>query len=146
MLQVVDNNQHIPDQKYFIQWINIISQYVEINTNIITIRIVSSEEIQQLNQQFRDQNKPTNVLSFPANLPDIVEDDYLGDIIICADVVEQEAVRDNKPIQAHWAHMLVHGALHLSGYDHIKETQAQAMEALEATIMQKIGFDNPYEL
>ena len=146
MLQIVDDNHHIPDEKYFIQWINIISQYIEINTNRLTIRIVSQTEIQQLNLQFRDQNKPTNVLSFPANLPDIVEDDYLGDIIICADVVEQEAVRDNKPLQAHWAHMLVHGALHLAGYDHIKEAEAQAMEVLEVKILQKIGFDNPYEI
>jgi probable rRNA maturation factor len=84
-------------------------------------------------------------LSFPSELPKEIEPDYLGDIIICAPIVEAEAVAQNKSVRAHWAHMLVHGVLHLKGYDHLLTEAAEEMESLEIRILADIGFPNPYE-
>jgi probable rRNA maturation factor len=110
----------------------------------ISLRIVDSEEIQALNLQYRNKDKPTNVLSFPCVLPDGVDDPLLGDIVICGPIIEQEASEYNIEVQAHWAHMLIHGTLHLLGYDHIEEADALAMEKLETNILTKLGFPEPY--
>jgi probable rRNA maturation factor len=140
----------------------------------VALRIVSAEESRQLNRDYRGKDKPTNVLSFPMqmdelNLPadltpydlvptelaDTVHSDefpapdahwiMLGDLAICAEVVAEEAQQQHKSLQAHWAHMLVHGMLHLQGYDHIEEDEAQRMEQLEIQIMQQLGFSDPYQ-
>ena len=116
----------------------------------MTIRIVDAEESQALNFEYRGKNKPTNVLSFefeqPPGLVDLGEElPYLGDLVICAEVVAQEAKEQNKSLEAHWAHMIVHGTLHLQGYDHIDDDDAEEMEALEIEIMQNLGYGNPYE-
>jgi len=97
-----------------------------------------------LNSQFRQQPKTTNVLSFPSDLPPELELEELGDIVICAPVVESEAVEQNKLLEAHWAHMVVHGTLHLQGYDHIETNDAEEMEALEEKIITGLGFPAPY--
>ncbi|MCG9623378.1 rRNA maturation RNase YbeY [Vibrio mediterranei] len=110
----------------------------------LTIRIVDEEESQQLNRDYRGKDKPTNVLSFPFEAPPGVEMDLLGDMIICRQVVEKEAIEQSKPLIAHWAHMVVHGSLHLLGYDHIEDDEAEEMEALETEIMLDMGFDDPY--
>jgi len=115
----------------------------------ITIRIVNKAESQDLNLEYRDKDKPTNVLSFefeqPPGLVDIGEElPYLGDLVICADVVEQEAKEQNKSLEAHWAHMIVHGTLHLQGFDHIEDDDAEEMESLEIAIMQNLGYADPY--
>lgn len=110
----------------------------------ITIRIVDEAESQTLNRDFRDKDKPTNVLSFPFEMPPGVELDLLGDLIICRQVVEREAEAQNKNLQAHWAHMVVHGSLHLLGYDHIHDEEAEEMESLEISILNALGFENPY--
>lgn len=99
----------------------------------------------RLNSQFRGQDKPTNVLSFPAELPEILDIPLLGDIAICAPVIEREASQQNKSLKSHYAHMSVHGALHLAGYDHIEHKEAEEMETLEIEILGKLGFANPYE-
>jgi probable rRNA maturation factor len=112
----------------------------------LTVRIVDIAESQQLNSDYRGKDKPTNVLSFPFETPPEVELDLLGDLVICKQVVENEAQAQNKPINAHWAHMVVHGALHLLGYDHINDDDAEEMESLESEIIQKLGFDDPYIL
>lgn len=112
----------------------------------VTIRIVDSAESQELNFAYRHKNKPTNVLSFPFEAPSGVELDLLGDLIICRQVVESEAEEQGKPLLAHWAHMVVHGSLHLLGYDHIDDDEAEEMESLEISIMNSLGFDNPYAL
>lgn len=112
----------------------------------ITVRCVEPEESQQLNYDYRGKNKPTNVLSFPFESPADFFVPLLGDLVICADVVKNEAQEQNKTILAHWAHMTVHGCLHLLGYDHINEHEADTMESLEVSIMQQLGFDNPYEV
>ncbi len=110
----------------------------------LTIRIVESDESQQLNHQYRQKDKPTNVLSFPFECPPGIELPLLGDLIICQQVVEAEAIEQQKPLTAHWAHMVVHGCLHLLGYDHIEDQEAEEMESLERQILQGLGFADPY--
>ncbi|RSD31849.1 rRNA maturation RNase YbeY [Vibrio pectenicida] len=110
----------------------------------VTVRIVDESESHQLNHEYRGKDKPTNVLSFPFEVPMEIEIDLLGDLIICKQVVEQEAKEQSKPLTAHWAHMVVHGSLHLLGYDHIEDKDAEEMESLETEIMQSMGFDDPY--
>lgn len=111
----------------------------------VTIRLVDEAESNQLNLTYRGKDKPTNVLSFPFECPPGIELPLLGDLIICRQVVEREADEQNKPLLAHWAHMVVHGSLHLLGYDHIEDGEAEEMEALEVEFMQALGYDNPYQ-
>jgi len=111
---------------------------------ITSVQIISKDEMHELNNTWRGKNRPTNVLSFPMQSPDEVDLKILGDIALCADVINTEARLQHKPAQAHWAHMVVHGMLHLQAYDHIDEHQADEMEALEIRILDQLGFDNPY--
>lgn len=110
----------------------------------LTVRIVDTEESQQLNKQYRQKDKPTNVLSFPFQNPPGITLPLLGDLVICKEVVENEAIEQNKNLTAHWAHMLIHGTLHLLGYDHIIEQEAIDMEAMETALLMKLGFADPY--
>lgn len=108
------------------------------------IRIVSGHEGAAINRQFRGKTTATNVLSFPYATHPSVRRCFLGDVVICAPVVAAEAAAENKPLAAHWAHMVVHGILHLRGYDHLTEREARVMEALEARVLRRLGFANPY--
>jgi probable rRNA maturation factor len=116
----------------------------------LTIRIVDEAESRDLNLSYRGQDKPTNVLSFPFDLPPGMDPDdpvalLLGDLVLCAPLVHREALEQGKEPAAHWAHLVVHGVLHLLGHDHGEEAQAQAMEALETVILGRLGFPPPYE-
>ncbi|MEP5763186.1 MAG: rRNA maturation RNase YbeY [Halieaceae bacterium] len=111
----------------------------------LSLRLVSETEMTTLNQQYRGKSGPTNVLSFPADLPAGVDHPLLGDIVICPAVVIREAAQQGKTESQHWAHMLVHGSLHLLGYDHIDCNEAEVMEALETDILQSLGCPSPYE-
>ena len=108
------------------------------------MRIVDEAESQQLNFDYREKDKPTNVLSFPFQCPPGIELPLLGDLVICAQVVAREAAEQQKTVTAHWAHMVVHGCLHLLGFDHINDEDAAEMEAEEIQILQELGFANPY--
>ena len=110
----------------------------------MTVRIVDEAESHELNLNYRGKDRPTNVLSFPFECPDEVELPLLGDLVICRQVVEREAQEQDKPAMAHWAHMVVHGSLHLLGYDHIEDDEAEEMESLETQIMTGLGFADPY--
>ena len=110
----------------------------------MTVRIVDEAESHALNLNYRGKDRPTNVLSFPFECPDEVELPLLGDLVICRQVVEREAQEQDKPVMAHWAHMVVHGSLHLLGYDHIEDDEAEEMESLETQIMIGLGFVDPY--
>ena len=110
----------------------------------MTVRIVDEGESHALNLNYRGKDRPTNVLSFPFECPDEVELPLLGDLVICRQVVEREAQEQDKPVVAHWAHMVVHGCLHLLGYDHIEDDEAEEMESLETQIMTGLGFADPY--
>ncbi|MEZ8703165.1 rRNA maturation RNase YbeY [Vibrio cyclitrophicus] len=141
----VENEQGLPTEQDIQLWLNkTIPQFQE-NAEL-TVRIVDTQESHQLNHEYRGKDKPTNVLSFPFEAPPGVELDLLGDLIICRQVVEKEAEEQNKPLLAHWAHMVVHGSLHLLGYDHIEDDEAEEMESLETEIMQTMGFEDPYIL
>ena len=110
----------------------------------LTVRLVDGPEMTHLNTSFRAKSGATNVLSFPADLPAELELPLLGDIVICAPVVRREAAEQGKTLAAHWAHMTVHGTLHLLGYDHLEEADAGTMEALESVILRALDFDCPY--
>jgi probable rRNA maturation factor len=110
----------------------------------LTVRIVELDESQQLNNDYRHKDKPTNVLSFPFQNPPGITLPLLGDLVICKVVVEKESAEQDKELNAHWAHMIIHGTLHLLGYDHIIENEAVEMEALETNILVTLGFPAPY--
>ncbi len=112
----------------------------------LTVRIVDTAEITQLNSDYRNKNQPTNVLSFAAELPEHIQLPLLGDLVICAAIVRKEAREQNKTLQAHWAHMVIHGSLHLLGYDHIDDGDADIMEALEVNILASLNIANPYTI
>ena len=110
----------------------------------LTIRLVDEEESRTLNRTYRGKDKATNVLSFEADLPPEVDIPLLGDIVVCVPVVQREAEQQSKTLEAHWAHMVIHGMLHLQGHDHQQPDQAAQMEALEIEILQSLGHTNPY--
>jgi len=111
----------------------------------LTVRLVDTEEGIALNQDYRHRQGATNVLSFPFDEPFQMQPPLLGDIVICAPLVAAEARQQNKSLLAHWAHLVVHGTLHLLGYDHLGDNQAQEMEALEIMILAQLGFPDPYD-
>jgi probable rRNA maturation factor len=110
----------------------------------LTIRIVDTDESTQLNQRWRNISSPTNVLSFSMKGAEQYTAGLIGDIVICAPVVNNEAVDQNKPVEAHWAHMVIHGVLHLLGYDHNNSKEAKKMESMETTLLESLGYKNPY--
>ncbi|WP_434341564.1 rRNA maturation RNase YbeY [Motilimonas cestriensis] len=141
-LQLACNDEsHLPSVADIETWLN---ATISLDEAELTVRIVDNEESQRLNCDYRGKDKPTNVLSFPFEAPPGIELPLLGDLVVCKQVVEQEAQEQNKPLMAHWAHMLVHGSLHLLGYDHIEDDEAEEMEGLETQIMQQLGFIDPY--
>ncbi|KGY08950.1 rRNA maturation RNase YbeY [Vibrio sinaloensis] len=139
----VESNEGLPTERDFQTWLD--KTIIPFQQDAeLTIRIVDEEESHQLNHEYRGKDKPTNVLSFPFEVPPGIEMNLLGDLVICKQVVEREAQEQNKPLLAHWAHMVVHGSLHLLGYDHIEDDEAEEMESLETEIMQEMGFEDPY--
>ncbi|RTZ72275.1 MAG: rRNA maturation RNase YbeY [Gammaproteobacteria bacterium] len=110
----------------------------------LVIRLVDEAESRQLNRDYRGRDKPTNVLSFPFEAPPGVPSEHLGDLVICAPVVAREALEQGKSPAHHWAHMVVHGVLHLRGYDHLEPADAEAMEARERRILAGFGIPDPY--
>ncbi|BBP46721.1 endoribonuclease YbeY [Thiosulfatimonas sediminis] len=149
-LQWAIEPQAMPTQAQCEKWVQAALQHDHAYQTVeMVVRIVDGAESQALNNDYRGMDKPTNVLSFPFEQPpgllELGEElPYLGDLVICADVVADEAREQNKPLEAHWAHMIVHGTLHLQGYDHIEEVEALEMENLERDIMHALGFDDPY--
>ena len=143
-LQIATENiEGLPTEEQIVQWATAAVQ-PEGDEVEMTVRIVDESESHDLNLTYRGKDRPTNVLSFPFECPDEVELPLLGDLVICRQVVEREAAEQEKPLIAHWAHMVVHGSLHLLGYDHIEDDEAEEMESLETQIMQGLDFDDPY--
>jgi len=144
---------NIPTVVEFQQWANIgLQRNSKHNqTNSVVIRITNEAESQQLNFDYRQKNSTTNVLSFPFEMPDLPDQSesdhlafHLGDLIFCEPVITNEAKQQNKTLQQHWAHLVIHGMLHLQGYDHINDDDAKRMESLEIKLLQHLGFANPY--
>jgi len=141
-MQVVCEDS-VPDKAHFQQWVNAALKEVSEDCEL-SIRLVGEQESASLNSTYRGKAGPTNVLSFPFESPVAIEPRLLGDLVVCASVVKMEAVEQHKTVNDHWAHMVVHGCLHLLGYDHLKHEEAEQMEALEVTILQILEIDNPY--
>lgn len=119
------------------------------NAAELTICIIDSGEMTELNHQYRHKNQPTNVLSFPSSLPEDImtqlDVPFIGDILICPEVLLHESQSQNKDLEFHWAHIVVHGVLHLLGFDHIEDKDAHIMQSLETKILQQLNYPNPYE-
>jgi probable rRNA maturation factor len=143
-LQIASEASDLPSEADFIRWASAALPGDAAETEI-TVRVVDESESQELNRDYRGKDKPTNVLSFPADLPDDIDLPLLGDLVICAPVVAREAAAQGKTLAAHWAHMVVHGTLHLQGYDHIDDAEAETMEALETQILLAMHYPPPYE-
>lgn len=136
-LQLAVENEHgLPSEAEFALWLTRTITPFQAQAEV-TVRIVDEAESHALNLNYRGKDKPTNVLSFPFEAPSGMEMDLLGDLVICRQVVEREAIEQNKPLQAHWAHMVVHGSLHLLGYDHIEDDEAEEMESLETELCKR---------
>ena len=144
-LQLASTATMLPTTAQFQQWLEAAVLPFQAEAEV-TIRIVDIAESQQLNGQYRAKDKPTNVLSFPFQCPPGIELPLLGDLVICAAVVADEAAEQGKALEAHWAHMVIHGCLHLLGFDHINDDDASEMEAEEIQILQQLGIANPYLL
>lgn len=138
-----ENEQGLPAEADFRRWLEAVLPQFQPESEV-TIRLVDEAESHELNHTYRGKDKPTNVLSFPFEAPPGIELPLLGDLIICRQVVEQEAAEQEKAPEAHWAHMVIHGSLHLLGYDHIEDEEAEEMESLETEIMLALGYPDPY--
>ena len=150
LLLSVDRSTHLPSptDDEIRSWVShALAQTERLSDDIpeLSVRITDNDEAAHFNQTYRAQSGPTNVLSFAADLPPEADCGLLGDLVICAPVVNREAREQHKSSQAHWAHIIVHGVLHLLGYDHIDDTDAEQMEALETAIMLGLEFPPPYE-
>ncbi|MCP3687335.1 MAG: rRNA maturation RNase YbeY [Gammaproteobacteria bacterium] len=143
-LQNESQYEPVPEAEEFLHWASEALQNENCELEQ-TIRIVGEDEIQRLNSQYRGKDAVTNILSFPAEMPHI-DYQYLGDLVICAPLVEREALEQSKTAHAHWAHLVVHGMLHLQGFDHENETEAAKMEMLEVKILSTMGYSNPYNI
>jgi probable rRNA maturation factor len=145
-----DGLENLPGDEQIVLWVRSAVQQVDKNIDIahVTVRVVSREEIAELNTYYRGKQGPTNVLSFPfeapPGLPAEENENELGDIVVCAAVVAQEALGQEKSLESHWAHMIVHGCLHLLGYDHLHDDEALQMESLEKTVLGNLGYADPY--
>jgi len=155
---VLNDPSAVPACDLFEKWINAalkdekkisemqLAQLESAQQNIeITVRIVGHAESQELNQRYRKKNKPTNVLAFPYGLDDMsLDDPHIGDLVICAPLVKQEALEQEKDVEAHWAHLVIHGCLHLVGYDHIHDEDTVKMEKREVELLADLGYPDPY--
>jgi len=142
-IQAVFDSADQPDRQQIQLWVDTALDDYDHDTEIV-VRIVGVEESAELNEQYRHKSGPTNILSFPVDVPEGIELDLLGDLVICAPVVEKEALEQDKPLAHHWAHIIVHGVLHLLGYDHIDDDEAELMENKEIAILNKLHINNPY--
>ncbi|SHH71659.1 rRNA maturation RNase YbeY [Ferrimonas marina] len=143
-LQLAIEADNLPSEAQFQRWVDTALASHQADSEL-TIRVCSTEESQQLNRDYRGKDKPTNVLSFPFEAPPGITLPLLGDLVICAEVVEQEAQQQQKAPMDHWAHMVIHGCLHLLGYDHIEDNEAEQMEALERQLLAQLDIADPYQ-
>lgn len=143
-LQQASEASDLPSEAEFRQWCALALRQRTADSEL-TIRLVDEAEGRELNRTWRHKDYATNVLSFPADIPDgILDIPLLGDLVICAPVVAREATEQGKPLTAHWAHLVIHGCLHLLGYDHIEDAEAHEMETLERELLAELGHPDPY--
>ena len=140
-LQMATSEADVPGEEEFQSWAD--TCFPDLDATIL-VRVVDQEESAQLNQQYRQKQGPTNVLSFPFEVPEGVDNDHLGDLVMCAPVIKTEALDQAKRIDDHWGHMLVHGVLHLQGYDHLTDSEAETMESLDIELLSRLAIADPY--
>ena len=139
--------QDLPSQAELVQWSSAALSVADYHKDAeITVRLVESQEVQQLNAEYRHLDKPTNILSFPFECPPQLELPLLGDLVICDKILRSEALEQHKSYQEHFAHLIIHGILHLLGFDHIEPRQAEEMESLEIAALKTLGYPDPYFL
>ena len=143
-IQFIYQSASVPCKEQFQVWLEAALKDMDRDVEIV-IRIVDERESACLNEQYRKKDGPTNILSFPFEVPKGVDLNLLGDLVICAPIVEKEASAQHKSKCNHWAHLVVHGVLHLQGYDHISHHDAERMEAKEIEILSKLNITNPYK-
>jgi probable rRNA maturation factor len=144
-IQRVIDAENLPTDAQLQLWVDSVLTNADEDYEIV-IRIVDEAESAILNETYRGKTGATNILSFPADLPDEVDLDLLGDLVVCAPVLAQEALEQHKALDNHWAHIIIHGVLHLLGYDHIDDAQADEMENKEIAILQTLQIPNPYRV
>ncbi|TWH71474.1 putative rRNA maturation factor [Azomonas agilis] len=133
-----------PNQDEFYRWCTLALRERQADSEL-TIRLVDEAEGRELNHTYRHKDYPTNVLSFPADIPEgLLDIPLLGDLVICVPVVQREAIEQGKALEAHWAHLVIHGCLHLLGYDHLEDAEAEVMEHLERQLLAELGYPDPY--
>jgi probable rRNA maturation factor len=142
--QVTQRADDLPTEDDFRSWVEAVLPQDHDPVELV-IRLVDEKESRQLNRDFRGRDRPTNVISFPFEAPAEVTLPLLGDLVICVQVVVREAAEQGKEPYAHWAHMVVHGVLHLLGYDHQNDSEAEKMERLERKILLSLDFPDPYK-
>ncbi|MEN9450460.1 MAG: endoribonuclease YbeY [Pseudomonadota bacterium] len=142
-IQSLASNSFIPSRYFLQRWVNK-ALVKQVGSNEVNIRLVSKKESAELNSTYRHKKGPTNILSFPFEPPPGVSSAFLGDLVICAALVNQQAKQQTKTRLAHWAHLVIHGCLHLVGYDHIHDKDAIKMEAVEIQLLEDLGYENPY--
>jgi len=143
-LQLATEAGELPGEAQLRQWCELALRQRSAPSEL-TIRIVDEAEGRELNHTWRGKDYATNVLSFPAEVPEgLLDIPLLGDLVICAQVVAREAAEQGKSPDAHWAHLTIHGCLHLLGYDHIDDDEAEEMEALERQLLAELGYPDPY--
>jgi len=142
-IQTIFKSNGQPDQEQIQRWVDAALDGFNQDTEIV-VRIVDEQESAELNEQYRLKPGHTNILSFPVEVPEGIELNLLGDLVVCAPVLEKEALEQHKALTDHWAHIIVHGVLHLLGYDHIDDDEAELMENKEITILNKLNIKNPY--
>ena len=143
----------LPDENAIARYAEVAARGIRDRESSMTVRIVDEAESQDLNCTYRHVDRPTNVLSFPAEIPEDLPPElaeelmgsFIGDLVICKSVVEREAREQHKTAAEHWAHMIVHGTLHLLGFDHITDEEAEIMESREIAVLKELGFPDPYQ-
>lgn len=151
-IDILHDNQfnNLPKSDEIHQWLSLVLLHEKIYSASLSLTYLSLDDMQSLNHQFRDKNSPTNILSFPFIAPpglpdDAIDDNFLGDLIVCPDVLVKEAKDQEKRLNHHQTHILIHGLLHLIGYDHISREDREEMEALEIKLLQQLAIPNPYD-
>lgn len=143
---IESEDEDVPESEFITSVVQQVLHSMDSANAELNIQVVDDHAIRSLNQRYRNQDKPTNVLSFETQVHEWVESTFIGDIVLCPAVIRNEAIEYHKSNQSRWAHMLIHGTLHLLGMSHDDKDQQNKMELKELKIMAELGYDDPYQV